>query len=215
LREETSTYKIHQFDGPGVFRHLRQALEWDDPLSKNLRELPIEQGSVTSYLPSSFEIPDRDEFRYGQAYIIGEEVSQAFMFSVNFIHDYLKAVPNRVVMFPTIYHRGEKSAVELTVPYVYLSPDESLRQPVCCFIDHHTATLDTVERAMREARPFSFLGILTSLPGNSGSLRSAQELTAADAQALAIKTDHLIVGAFDDIGKLIWTRPTGEEQTVK
>jgi hypothetical protein len=37
---------------------------------------------------------------------------------------------------------------------------------------------------------------------------TGQEIDLEQTQTFAFKADHLLIGAFDDMGWLIWTRPS-------
>jgi hypothetical protein len=77
---------------------------------------------------------------------------------------------------------------------------------IYCFVANSAASYSSIEKAFSEARDFPSLAILTSLP-NGLLLEHGKDLPDERTRSLALRTRNLLVGAFENTAKLIWTAP--------
>ena len=65
-----------------------------------------------------------------------------------------------------------------------------------------------VVSAIKAGRAYPFIGVLTSLPKHEPSFQGRQVVTENVLQELAMRTDYIIVGAYDNENELIWVTPS-------
>ncbi|HEY3265365.1 MAG TPA: hypothetical protein VGM37_00445 [Armatimonadota bacterium] len=186
--------------GGNANRFIRSVLEKGSgrSLGRALLALPLEDGSVETYLPRHPGDEQLAAFRWGG--IGGGQRPK----SAEIIGPYLNGRPERCVVWPDgmpeyIFPGFQRSADDSlwfrlgTEPYVYL---------------HGPGPIEgaEIEMALRHAKGYHFVCALTSWPEGT-PIAPATEVTAETLQGLADRTQILLVGAYDEEAILAWRRP--------
>lgn len=162
--------------------------------------LDISGGSVVAYLPpdidtSTIKTRLSDEFRFGYITKLGGTLNCI----VEFVKSYLSAESRRIVIFenanasandPRLDEDGNVLIFGDEVYYMLSSKDSD----------------EDVRNSIVSANSlWIHIGILTSVPDIS-DWDPKSTLGSADISDLAKRVEHIIVGAFDGEGFLIWSR---------
>jgi hypothetical protein len=200
--EKNTRFEAQTQIGPEVYGYIRKQLQpWGDTLSEEIYRLPLEQGKVFAYLPLGFKLHSPGEFQYGQAWI-PDDPDVGWRLNITFVLDYLKVAPDRVAIFATHWYAHDPVATKLVTPYFLMNVRQKDEKLIYCFVANSAAHYSSIEQAFSEARVYPFVAILTSLP-NGLLLEHDKELLDEGARSLAIRTRCLLVGAFENIAKLI------------
>lgn len=171
-------------------------------LSRRILEYQnVSGGSVAACLPPDIDLSAikkrlSDEFRYGFL----TEQGGALSCLVEFVRSYLSAESGRIAIFenanastddPRLDEDGKVLALENEVYYMLSSKDDD----------------ESIRNSITSANSlWIHIGILASV-SNIDDWKSKSILDPHDAVDLAKRTEHVIVGAFDDEGYLIWSKP--------
>jgi hypothetical protein len=148
----------------------------------NLAGIAIEQGSVFAFLPAGFRLERPVDIKYHLESLDGRRVA-TYAMAVRFVSDYLRSLPNALALFQSDWHEGDPILSKLTTPYVLLAEESESRKVVCHFLISDQHSQASVSNAFREARPFTFLLVLTTLP-QGWSLQHRHELPTDQARTL-------------------------------
>ena len=207
--ENNARLEACSFTGPEVFRYIREQLQpWGDALSDEIYRLPLEHGKVFAYLPSGFRLHTQEEFRFGKAWV-EENPDMGWKLSVKFVLDYLEFATDRLAVFATYWHADDPVAAKLASPHFRVRVQHNDKRLIYCFLVSSAATCAAVQQAFSEERSYPSLTILTSVP-KEFRMEPGIELSDEVAHLLAIRTRHLLIGAFENTAKLIWAAPNSE-----
>jgi hypothetical protein len=77
---------------------------------------------------------------------------------------------------------------------------------VYLFLTSQNSDIGYVDKMLRRPVPYPLIGILSSIPDRTVELQNREEVPLSTLKGLADGTTHIIVGAFDACGYLLWTR---------
>jgi hypothetical protein len=117
--------------------------------------------------------------------------------------DYLRArsaEQRYLICEDTLASKDDQFLARETVPFFTQDND------VYFFLRGGEVSADQVHNTMRAGGHYPWIAVLTSLPGGSPALRPHSEQPWGVLQALAHRTEHILVGAYDEEGWLVWSR---------
>ena len=174
--------------------YLRANLESGHALARHLLALPLDAGSVAATLPA--DAPDPAFSRFDAGGVTHRAATEPELAALVLGH--LRQGGGRVAVFedalsrrgdPVLAKQGGRYAFVGDEVYHVLLPGDDGGQVIA---------------AARRATSFSFIGVLTSTPGDG--LAGGQELSPERVEALARRAEHVLVGAYDGEGVLVWSR---------
>lgn len=196
--------------------YLRAYLSEGKALSKYLLTLPLEQGHTSSLLPPTVSIEASRQFELG-----GQVVSDADLTYEIGAGSYKMVGPLgvendlRLASFISAYisRTGQRYAVlehALAEPGDPWLSQRSVKFFTCnsavyIFLSVQDTSLEMILTAVRAARAYRFTGILTN-PLALPEISVGHEVTPGLLRVLAAATEHIIVGAYDGEGEVIWSR---------
>jgi hypothetical protein len=190
-------------NGVEVYRYVRELLSWEDLLSASLRQLAIEEGSCSVFIPSGRPLPGASEIRGEHPAFTGCSWACKWR-AADFISDYVGGNENRVALFASAAMEGDLCLSKFSTPYA-LIPTVGPQSAVFPYIDSPRAEAGDVVAALSESRAFTAFAVLTSAVGNGGPLHPAKQLLDSDIFAFSTRTEHLVLDAFDGGSYLVWT----------
>ncbi|HUS14756.1 MAG TPA: hypothetical protein VM536_07025, partial [Chloroflexia bacterium] len=206
--------------GPLALPYIRECLSVYT-LPQLVAQLPLELGRVHAYLPAGADpapyggydvggiLPPGPSYKVGGGWTMvpvrADGDGQATRRIVHdFIAKYLLGSATSYAVFQDLTSTPDDLGTTDIPHFLYESE-------VYRFIPYHQADSDHVERMMqwvKMANARLLVGILTWLPPPS-ELLPGQEVNKEFLAHLATGTKHVIVGAFDGEGELIWNRDAG------
>ena len=204
--------------GEGAMKYLRDTLAKGDRLAHYLLELPLESGKVHAHLPQ--EIATENIVDFDTDVFWGREFNPADDWNYSllcFVLTYLAAAPGNVAVWegwPETLEREPLWSGELN----YFWDNDGIwaawggaggtrsesRTPYIYVLS--TSDEESIPKAFQHARWYPTVCVLTEhadgphLP--SPPFVADQSLLAS----LATRSTHILVGAFDECGCVIWTR---------
>lgn len=180
-----------------VIQFIRNELAAGNTLAKFLSRLSLEDGIVTTFLP--VDTPSEQVQHYA-AGIISRGGSTGILAAV--IKDYL-ARPGRYAVFEDIcFDLDTPSTVDWDEQYF------SYNLEVYYFLAHANWDVEEIIDVIRTPCPNPFIGLLVSFPvGKSISIANRERVDKRLLAHLADHTTHLIIGAYDATGYLVWHEP--------
>ena len=207
-------YNWHRFDmralNAAVPQFIRGNLDWKTPITNLAAQFRIEDGTAMAFLPREFRLERPLDLRCGLNVAAGDPEGQtAYEAKIGFVQDFLDGSPNRLALFESRMKSDSRLLDSRDTPYFIEPPQPGEAADVCHFLVS-PSSFDQIADAIREARPWSAAGFLTSLPTGC-SLKAKEVVSEALLAELVRRTIHiLVVDAFSDCGMVIWTRPEGE-----
>ncbi len=170
---------------------IRSCLWPQRALPARLLNLPFEKGRVVAYAPEGVGQDRLTEFEAGLG------VPGATEKLANFVLAYLQSPGAPYAVFQDYFSRPGDPA--LTWDQFFLFDSE-----VYLYLGRRDASVDRIHDAISEASEYPFLAILTSVP--PGEPPKQGVASEACLEALADRTQHLIVGAYDEESYVVWSR---------
>jgi hypothetical protein len=196
--------------GSESLSYIREELSNGEEFAEHLLHLPLEDGLVLSYLPENISNRTRRSFRESifltSGLMIRDEVEAKI---VKFITDYLNRHEGNYAVIETLARVGDPWVESAKISYfVYNSV-------VYIFLSHQHTGVEYIHAMLRHARDYPFICGLTSLPKQKISIATGQILVEETVQQLADGVDHILIGAYDAEGILIWSRRKPYNKVVK
>jgi hypothetical protein len=197
---EDSMLEEQQIDGQG-YNYLRQQLAAGDDFANHLLDIPIEEGHITSYLPSDLSFTSMPDFKHSIFLTAGIKIRQdAYAKLQNQIAAHLRADERHCAIFETFGHRGDPWLAAAGLSYFFH------KSKAYFFVTATDYDPQQIAKAIKSARNYPFVCSLTSLPYEGSDIQPSQEITELALRMLATKTDVMAVDAFDSETYLIWQR---------
>lgn len=195
---QLSGFKLFQF-GAESLSYLREQLSSGNYYARSLLRLPFEEGMVLSNLPgilSPEEARDFNSSLFLRTNLSARKASQTWL--VSLISTYLAGRDSSFAIFETLLEEGDKALISIQSHlfshekqiYLYLSESSP----------------EIVLETLRHARGFPFVGGLITLPQSDSQFRPYEKVTYSIFDKLVERTDHILVGGYDDEGYLVWQR---------
>ena len=183
-------------DVPSAITYIRACLERGNSLAKHLLRLPLEQGQVA--VPLAAGVPEAVYSRFAVGGVTARKVTEPQLTA--FVAEYLEGEARRYAIFEDALARpGDAILAKSKASFLTFDSE------VLHVLTAQERDPERILGVVRLATSYLFLGVLSSLdPGTE--LRAGQALTADMLAAIAQHTDHLLIGAYDNEGVLIWSR---------
>ncbi|MGI8588173.1 MAG: hypothetical protein ACR2M0_10875 [Chloroflexia bacterium] len=202
---------------------IRSRLAEGHTLSKYLLSLSLDDGRVVAHVPVTAD--DVRSARFVSGGLIERDTSLETTFAgsdgrvfrivpvtaqpqrletelelANFIMAYLQRPGSRYAVFEhALAAPGDPWLRSSTLRYF------SYRSELYIFLTKADANVATIIDTIRRSSTYLFTGILTA-PTAMPELHSAETVTEDVLQTLALSSEHILVGAYDGEGELIWSR---------
>ncbi len=186
--------------GVEAVAYIRDQLRQGYALAHELLKLPLEAGRVTSYLPPMLR-PDEllafeDYFKPNHKGM--EEYQQDTLLALR-IARALSGFSSLCLLVESLYETRVGVQGKLRVPFV-----AGQRDLIFCLTDQYN---DRLADLLGWVNDYPFVASLSLLTRGAREVRAGQPLKAELLSKVAARSDHIIVGAYDGDGYLIWTRP--------
>ncbi len=180
-----------------VFAYIRNELSDGNTLSSYLLSQPIEKGSVTTFLPVEKASGLINRYATG---IAGRTKSNRML------ADRIRAFLDR----PGQYAIFEDVCFDLDTPGAKDCEEEffSFQTEIYYFLTSRNWDIRTIIHIINCPCPNPFVGVLVSVPEDEPDITNREKVERALLKRLADHTIHLIIGAYDATGYLMWHRDT-------
>lgn len=176
--------------------YIRACLEQGNTLAKHLLDLPLDQGQVIAPLPNAVSETAYSQFTVGG--VTTRNVTEPVL--ANFIATYLQGMAGRYAVFEDALARpGDSILASSQAPFVTFDSE------VYYLLSNQQIDPNQIIATIRRATSHLFIGVLTSLNAET-ELRPRQSITANLLATIAQHTEHILIGAYDSEGVLIWSR---------
>lgn len=193
---------IREFDfGSKSIEYLRDQLSGGNTLSQYLLRLPLENGRITSFLPESFEPAAHSSFRTGGAIttkLIGDERDSRIL---ALISTQLNKKGNTYAVFESIARVSDPKIAEKGQYYF------TFGREVYIFVDQTKNDLQTIKEAVRRAKSYPFVGVVTSLQDSSSKIEPYSEIDLNSLTRLATNAECVLTDIYDGEAFMIWKKP--------
>jgi hypothetical protein len=180
--------------GANAIEFIRSELSQGRDLAASIAELPLETGTTATYLPESLGTVELGDFGSGGV-ASGDENRKL----AELIEEYLGRGAERICAFEhPAARKGDRRSPGVSFFTVGVT--------VFLFATG-TTPRGQIEVAAREAHWYPAIGILSSLSRGDPPVEHGSEQPASLLVKLVERTDHLLIGAYDGEGWLIWSRP--------
>ena len=173
-----------------AMRYIRACLSQGNVMSEQLLAVPLEQGTITTFLPVTTQPEMVKNFEVGGV----TTKQQTYQVLVELMSAYFQKHKNGVAIFEAIEQRGDPCLSGSTSRFV------THENELYYIVSNDEYNIKKVENTLKAARSYPFIGIITSHRLNSN------QLTIAELKEMAINVDYILVGAYDDEGTLIWCK---------
>ena len=183
--------------GTAALDFVRQSLSVGDTLSRLLTKVPLETGQVTTYLSETVEPALIHRFDYAGV----ADAQKTEQRIVELIATHLCRDTRQLAVFES-FTRADTSVFR-SLSHQYFTHETE----VYLFLaSYHFQTNGVISGIMRGARHYPLIGILTSLSSCEAAIGNGQEVMIDTLEQLASRTIHILVGAYDREGMLIWSQ---------
>jgi hypothetical protein len=204
--------------GEAAMKYLRDTLAGGDRLARHLLELPLERGLLHAYLPE--EIDPEQISNFEADVFVGKELHPDDDWeapALGLVLSCLRATPGSLAIWEgwpeelsreppwkgalnyfwdndgiwAVWGGPGGSRSESRTPYIYSLSDSDQ---------------EYIANAFDKARPYPTICVLTHLPGVPQLPASPFVMSRSLLASLAAHATHILVGAFDEQGLVIWSR---------
>jgi hypothetical protein len=204
MRGESSISKLVTL-GPEAIEYMREELAHPDPLADTIRQVPLEVGRVTAYVPGQASAEEVCKLR---AVISGSNVegAQVYEAELEFVFRYLQQGGTRVLMMGS--HPAKPSDWRVFNLPRLGGLREWAERLICegrvYFFATEAADLKRVRDVFEDGQAMTTFGILAS--DLSWTPSRHNDLARAQLEDMVRHTDHVLVGAYDSTGTLLWSK---------
>lgn len=191
--------------GSEAIEYMREELAHADPLADVLRRLPLETGRITAYAPDQ---ANNEEVRKLRAVISSSNVegAQVYEAELEFVFRYLHQGGNRVLLMGS--HPAKPSDWRVLNGPRLGGLREWAEQLTCegrvYFFATEASDVNRVRDVFEDGQAMTTFGVLASnLPWTP---TRHSDLARAELEDVVRHTDHVLVGAYDSTGTLIWSK---------
>lgn len=191
---------LHRYElGDEARTFIRHEIDFDPDvgLARWLRKLPIEEGTVTAWLRPGLVDRVLCDFDSGGSLSGEENVKLA-----EFVREYVgtEAAGTRLGIFWAWWASRDWTYLEHVA-----RPFFTVEEGVYFFVNG-SDDLEAIRKSMYRGRGYPSIGLLSRLSSEPELLdRSVQDERLL--QDLAAGVDHLLIGAYDQEGWIVWTHP--------
>lgn len=197
----TGKVMVERHFGSEAISYARKELSNGGTYSRHLAELPLEDGDITSYLPREVAIARTIDLEHSVFLRTTVEMKQSRLTTAGFVRNYLGEGPKRIALFETLSRVGDPLLLSESLPYVTHLGE------VYVLATHTESSTEAILKRIKRARHYPFVAGLIDPVGIRIQPGPPAEVPGDDLGTLARNTDHIVIGAFDMEGFLIWSRP--------
>lgn len=201
LPQASNTLEVVTF-GPEALPYFRAQLAAGDTFAHALLGVPLDQGSIISFLPSIANEQSRHAFDVSLFLTTGHRIGkQAINVKLaDFIAAYLGQARRPYAIIETLARVSDPGLTRMALAYFTYATE------VYVFHTKHDRTPESIRATLNSARDYPFICGLTTLPEDYPTIQSRRAVTLDTLEQLARNTRHILVGAYDAEGYLIWNR---------
>lgn len=179
---------------------LRSSLEQGDAVAACFMEIDVASVEIVAPMPAGLSADASEAFESG-----GTGACQATRaLQLQMLAAHVAQDERSCAVFETYGRRGDRGLADEQAAlffagdrvYAFATSKNSLGE-------------DQVRHALRYAREYPLVGVLTSLPPSLARLDRNAELSDAEVRGLASRATLLMIGAYDEEGMLLIRRPDG------
>lgn len=185
--------------GREALAYVRSSLSEGSALSHYLLALPLEEGEVKSCVPAGVERVEASDLPDGGRLGFAGE---GWRWVAPFVQAYLSLGSRRYGMFETLWGPDDPAVGQRPVPYL-------VHEDEVYYLLTPQSTEQEIRSVLRAARSYPFVGALAREEREIANTSVGQRIGAQVLKAVAEGTDHLLIGAYDDDGALVWSRSRG------
>jgi hypothetical protein len=190
--------------GADALTYIRSQLRQGNQLAQYLlRYVPLEEGTVFVVLPDTASSQMVGNLETGG--IARRSDTEPLL--IESIQRYLQH-PGRLALFEDkVASRGDPFLESSKATFVTCGPE------IYHFLTASQAQdPKKIQRTIRLARSYMFIGILFTLPGGFSAFRTGGDIPTSLLETAAQNVDYLFIGAYDGEAELTWARsPRGAE----
>jgi hypothetical protein len=189
--------KKQKFDGKAI-AYIRDQLSDGAIFGKSLLSLSLEEGSVISYIPEGSNPEGLSSFEHSITLSTGLSMKESQSRAVTFVSEFLSVHSKRYAIFETFARVGDNARSMKRLPYFTFNSE------VYYFVSQENGPEKILE-ALKFARHYPLICGLTSLPQSQPPVKPSQALPTGVLEKFVTRTKHILVGAYDMEGYLIWS----------
>ncbi|MDY7077420.1 MAG: hypothetical protein SXV54_10905 [Chloroflexota bacterium] len=189
--------KKQKFDGKAI-AYIRDQLSDGATFGKRLLSLSLEEGSVISYIPEELNPEGLSGFEGSITLSTGLSMKGSNSRVVTFVSDFLSVHSKRYAIFETFANVGDNFRSTERLPYFTFNSE------VYYFVSQENEA-EKILKVLKCARHYPLICGLTFLPQSQPFVKPSQALPIEIMEKLVTRTKHILVGAYDMEGYLIWS----------
>ncbi len=192
--------------GADALLYIKDCLHQGKSLSKYfLDEQILDKGQVSAYLPSNTDAGVKLRFETGG--IVSRRKSE--IYTANYIKEYLEHSKSNIAVFEDPYKKPTDPVLEKARYQAFFFQTE-----VYHFLTNENNDTERIIQTLKFSGGYPTIIFLSSLlePKHEIKIQTRETVPKLILQQLAIGVKHILVGAYDNEGELIWrnileTRP--------
>lgn len=187
----------------GAVSYIRSQLAAGGDLAHSLLQLPLTDDDVTTFVPQGLLAEEGAHFSQSINLSRGLHLDKRRVVAeiASKWSRQLRRHPTQYAVFETyIVERDLQRRVHLPFPYFVCNSE------VYAFCSGLNDTTDRLTQIFKSVRDYPFVGILTSLEPSTPEISTGDLLDISTLDELALRTDVLLVGAYDSESFLVWHR---------
>jgi hypothetical protein len=196
--KDTSMFREIELGIKGV-EHVRTQLGLGGSLAARISTAPLEQGVVGTRVPiTALKDGEIADLQSGGVMNREDSVTGLGKLISGFLRQSMP--PRRYAVFAEPFGKRGDSYLTTVRERKHFMGDE-----VFFSLLHEDADTSRVLDTIRRVGDYPFIGVLSSIPNDGIGLEHGEELDEDMLEALVSGMDHLVVGAFDGEGFVIWS----------
>ena len=183
-----------------ALEYIKEELASGDALAGFLLDsLNFEQGITRTFLPNDLIDEKNIDFRSSVAKEYRAMYSETHEKIAGFISAYLSQQENRLVIFETLASPNNPLLKERKLQHF------THQRNVYSYLTRRNLDEQGASKIILGARGYPCIGILTSFSDGEAFLHQ-KSVTDDILQKLVAETEHIIIGAFDEDGFILWSK---------
>lgn len=176
--------------------YIRTCLEQGNTLARYLLDLPLEEGRVI--IPLTVTVNEVTYSNFAVGGVTARNDTEPLL--ADFISAYLDGENGRYAIFEdTLAQLGDAFLSSSKTQFVAFETE------IYYFLSSRESNSKTIISVVRQATSHLFIGVLTSLAAEN-DLHTEQAITLELLTAIVQHAEHILIGAYDGEGVLIWSR---------
>ena len=188
--------------------YIREQINYGESFAKLLSALPLEKGSIFTFLPQNIDVAEIEDFSLSLELTrgFGTWSESSLNYLVGLVTDYLSNTPHAFVVSESFDDITSVERGLVSRPFFLF---ENVVYYFCANADDLNLS---VENALKFGRSYPSICAVGSFVENC-SLRSGEILSTEKIKNIVNSIKYIIVGAYDEEGYIIWENPTLNNET--